>query len=198
MAGKAPAIRAGQSSRQQEQTPSMQDAQFQATQQDVEQSIADFTAAARDVRAFFFGFLSIAAYIAVIVAGTTDLQLVRVDPVTLPLVNVEVPILGFYVLVPLLLLVLHVHLLLQFHHLARRQQVVQGEIDALRPSIGADDAAALYRRFIIFPLVQWLRPAAGRQLRERFAYGAIGWLTPVFFPLFLLVWIQLRFAVRAR
>ena len=30
-------------------------------------------------------------------------------------------------------------------------------------------------------------------MRERVAYGAIGWLTLVFFPLFLLVWIQLRF-----
>lgn len=54
------------------------------TREVVERSIADFTAAAKDVRAFFVAFLSITIYIAVVIAGITDLQLVKIDPVTLP------------------------------------------------------------------------------------------------------------------
>lgn len=165
----------------------------------LDQSIADFTDAARDVRGFFFAFLSITIYIAVVIAGTTDIQLVRIDPVTLPIVNVPVPIQGFYWLVPLLFVVLHFHLLLQVYQLSRRQRTVQAEIavlaaaDAESRTAIDERAAALSRRFIIFPLVQWLRPAAGRTWRERMAYGVIAWLTLVIFPLALLFWAQLRF-----
>lgn len=158
------------------------------TKEAVEQSIAAFTDAAKDVRTFFFAFLSITIYIAVVIAGTTDLQLVRIDPVTLPIVNVGVPIKGFYWLVPLLYWILHAHLLLQFYQLSRRQHVVQVQIAAL-----GEDPAPFYRRFLIFPLVQWLRPPEGRDWRERVAYGAIAWLSLAVFPLAVLLWAQLRF-----
>ena len=56
--------------------------------------------AARLARTVYFTFLLVGVYIAVTIGSTTDLQLLKVSPVTLPIVNVGLPIVGFYALVP--------------------------------------------------------------------------------------------------
>lgn len=68
-------------------------------------------------RAMGFTFVALMFYILLIVAGTTDLQLFLPEStVRLPIVEVELPLLGFYSVVPFLILVFHFHLLINLKH----------------------------------------------------------------------------------
>lgn len=53
------------------------------------------------------------SYIGITIASTTDEQLLLVSPVTLPLLNVDLPIVDFYVVVPWLFTLIHFYLILQ-------------------------------------------------------------------------------------
>ena len=68
--------------------------------------------AARLAHNVYLSFLLLGTYIAVIIGSTTDVQLFKVSPVTLPLLNVQLPIVGFYVVVPWLLLLVYFNLFL--------------------------------------------------------------------------------------
>jgi hypothetical protein len=63
--------------------------------------------AARLARNVYLSFLLLGTYIAIIIGSTTDMQLLKGSPVTLPLLNVQLPIVGFYAMVPWLLWLLY-------------------------------------------------------------------------------------------
>src|SRR5262247_99933 len=92
--------------------------------------------AARLVQNVYLSFLGLGTYIAVIIGSTTDVQLLKVSPVTLPLLNVQLPIVGFYVVVPWLLLLLYFSLLLHLTFLVQRLHRLHAVLVAFR-----DDAA---------------------------------------------------------
>jgi len=75
---------------------------------------------AADVRGLYFSFLLFAFYVAVIVFSTDDEQLLKGAGAELPLLGVELPLVGFYVVIPWLILVFHAHLLSQFYLLSRK------------------------------------------------------------------------------
>lgn len=54
------------------------------------------------VRNLYVAFLAFAAYLAVTIGGTTDEQLLRVGPVRLPVLNVELPLFAFFSIAPAL------------------------------------------------------------------------------------------------
>jgi hypothetical protein len=68
---------------------------------------------ALDLRSFSISFLAFLLYINVTVASTNHEQLLRESPVRLPLLDVPVPIIGFYIFVPVLLVFVHTYVLLQ-------------------------------------------------------------------------------------
>ncbi len=57
-------------------------------------------------------FMAVCAYVLVIVFGTTDLDLLVGRGVKFPVVDVEVPIVGFYAVAPYLLVLVHFNLVL--------------------------------------------------------------------------------------
>jgi hypothetical protein len=59
--------------------------------------------ASQTVAALHVAFMAFAAYFGVIIWGTTHENLLRIDPVKLPLLDVEVPLTTFYGGVPWLL-----------------------------------------------------------------------------------------------
>ena len=65
-------------------------------------------------------FMALCAYVLVIVFGTTDLDLLMGKGVKLPVVDVEVPIVGFYAFAPYLVVLVHFNLLLQLQLLSRK------------------------------------------------------------------------------
>ncbi len=140
------------------------------------------------VRNLYITFLLLGVYIGIIIASTTDRQLLLISPVTLPLLNVQLPILGFYIVAPWLFLLLHFDLLLQLYLLSDKLRVFARDCDGLP----AEAAESLRKRLINFPAVQML---AGLQY-DRFIQWLLAlvvWITVLILPLGLLLWAQIRF-----
>jgi hypothetical protein len=99
------------------------------------------------VRTVYLTFLLLCTYIGVIIGSTIDVQLLRVEPVTLPLLNVQIPIVGFYSFVPWLLVFLHFNLLLQLYLLSRTLHRLNGAVENLKNPV---DQAELRARLFPF------------------------------------------------
>lgn len=74
--------------------------------------------ASQHARNVYVTFLLFGLYLAIIFGSTTHEQLLRESPVTLPLLNVGLPLVGFYWVAPALFVLLHLNLLLQLILLA--------------------------------------------------------------------------------
>ena len=143
---------------------------------------------ARHVRGLYVTFLLFAFYIAVIVFATTDEQLLRETGARLPLLNVELPLLGFYIFIPWLVLIFHVHLLNQFFLLSRKLHNVNRAIASLPEDIQHN------HRELPFPLVfshMIIGTHHSGLLRWAFSLAVI--LTVVIVPITLLLAIQWKF-----
>ncbi|EXJ16938.1 pentapeptide repeat-containing protein [Imhoffiella purpurea] len=144
--------------------------------------------AARHVRNLYVTFLLFAFYITVIVLSTDDEQLLKETGATLPLLNVELPLLGFYIIIPWLVLLFHGHLLLQVFQLSRKLFNFEDLLRTLPPEVER------VHRELPFPL------AFSYVLIGRHHPGLIRWLfrvvvktTMVLLPVLLLVAIQWKF-----
>lgn len=76
--------------------------------------------ASEKVATLHAAFLALCAYVLVIVFSTAGMDLLVGKGIKLPLVDVEVPITGFYAAVPYLLVLVHFNLLLQLQLLSRK------------------------------------------------------------------------------
>lgn len=144
--------------------------------------------AAQSVQKVYITFVLLATYIGIIIGGTTDEQLFRVSPVTLPLLNVELPILGFYALVPGLFVILHFNLLLQLTLLGQKARHFQ---ESLMP-LGRDSQLLMGEKVFGFPIA---RLFLGRDEEPflRLTETLITWIVVIVGPLITLVWAQVRF-----
>src|SRR6516165_868645 len=104
--------------------------------------------AARLAQNLYISFLLLGTYMAVIVGSTTDVQLLKVSPVTLPLLNVPLPIVGFYVVVPWFLLLFYFNLLLHLTFLAQKLHRLHAVLDTLTDETTREDQQA---RLFPFP-----------------------------------------------
>src|SRR6266851_2889475 len=66
----------------------------------------------------WFSYLFVLFYLAIAVGGVKHLDLLFENPVKLPFLNVDLPLIGFFVLGPLLILIVHTYVLLHFVLLA--------------------------------------------------------------------------------
>ena len=87
---------------------------------DVLEQLKNVKADGAEPRNFTITFLSLLLYVNLIIAGTDAEQILRVAPVNLPLLNVPLPIIGFYGFLPWLILLFHLYLLVQ-HYLFSQQ-----------------------------------------------------------------------------
>jgi hypothetical protein len=76
--------------------------------------------ASEKVAALHIAFLAVCTYVVVIVFSTTDVDLLIGKGVKLPVVAVDVPIVGFYATAPYLLVLFHFNLLLELQLLSRK------------------------------------------------------------------------------
>ena len=140
----------------------------------------------------WLSYLFLFFYLFIAVAAVTHRDLLFENPVKLPFLNVELPLLGFFVLGPLLFLVLYAYVLLHFAMLADKVGVFDAE---LRAQIGNDDIRARLRRQLpsnIF--VQYLAgPHEVRTGVMELMLRLIALISLVLFPIALLVFFQLQF-----
>jgi hypothetical protein len=140
----------------------------------------------------WLSYLFLFFYLFMAVAAVTHRDLLFENPVRLPFLNVELPLLGFFVLGPLLFLVLYAYVLLHVAMLAGKVGVFDAE---LRVQIRDDDTRARLRRQLpsnIF--VQYLAgPYEVRTGIMGFMLRLIAVISLVAFPIALLVFFQLQF-----
>jgi len=127
-------------------------------------------------------------YVGLIIASTTDVMLLKISPVKLPLLNVEIPIKGFYAVAPWLVALLHFDLLLQFQVLAWKLQPFNAEVNRLPEP----HRSHLHKRITSF-FYAYLMGGGEHSAVLRWLYETIRWVTLMFLPLGLLLWAQARF-----
>jgi uncharacterized protein YjbI with pentapeptide repeats len=132
-------------------------------------------------------------YIGIAAGAVTHRNLLLEDPVKLPFLNVELPLVAFFFLAPILFIVSHAYTLMHFVMLAAKVGVFDAELRAQLG--GAPETRDAFRRQLpsnIF--VQFL--AGPRDIRDGglgWLLKAIAWITLVIGPVFLLLVIQVQF-----
>ena len=131
------------------------------------------------------GFLAACVYVLVIVFGTTDLDLLIGKGVKLPFVNVEVPIVGFYVFAPYILVLVHFNLLLQLGLLSRKLHAFDSAASREEKVGGIRD------QLHIFPFTYYI--AGKPEPRMRPFIALLVSTTVIILPLFTLLSLQMVF-----
>ncbi len=146
--------------------------------------------AAKREAAQWLYFVTIMITLAALVGSTTHRVLFLEEPVRVPFLGVELPLLGFYVVVPSIFVVLHFYTLAQLRPMARKLHAFLDELDRQ----AGDDAEARQRalqRLDSFSVVQLL--VLERYAARRFQVALMAWTTLAIAPVLLLLFIQLRF-----
>jgi hypothetical protein len=123
------------------------------------------------LRTYTVGYLTVALYLVVTAANTTHQQLLIGKEITLPIVNVGVPLVGFYILAPVVFVALHSNLLFHLEALALRLQSFGEHAARL------DEAARRRARLLLVPFqfVDWHVRSDEIGLDRAF-YGVAAWL----------------------
>ena len=140
----------------------------------------------------WLSYLFLFFYLFVAVAAVTHKDLFFENPVKLPFLNVELPLIGFFWLGPLLFLILHAYVLLHLSLLAGKVGAFHDELQAQITDV--DTRARLRRQLPSNIFVQYL--AGSHEVRTGFMgfmLRAIAIITLIVFPVALLVFFQLQF-----
>jgi len=140
----------------------------------------------------WFSYLLVLFYLAIAVGGVTHRDLLLEKPLKLPILYVDVPLVGFFVLGPALFVIVHTYVLLHFALLAGKVGAFHSE---LQMQISDEHTRALLRRQLpsnIF--VQFLAgPREARTGIMGFMLRLIAQISLVAGPLALLIYFQLQF-----
>ena len=137
-------------------------------------------------------FLTFGTYLAIAVGSVTHRNLLLEDPIKLPLLNVELPLVAFFWVAPLLFLIFHAYLLLNLRLLVDNVRRYNEVVDAAQLDPKQDNSFRLL--LTNFPFVQLL--AGTSDSRNGLVGGVlrvIVWITVVLAPVVLLVLMQLQF-----
>ncbi len=144
--------------------------------------------AAKHVVGRYTAFLLVSTYLAIVVGSTTDEHLLRESGLRLPIFNVELPIVPFYAVMPVLYLILHANLVLLLCLLSDKLRSLDDAIQKLPEEVRRDE------RRLVHPFAfahMWIGSA--ERVHVRGLLKAAVWLTIIIGPLFLLCWIQRQF-----
>jgi uncharacterized protein YjbI with pentapeptide repeats len=142
--------------------------------------------------ALWLSFLTFMAYLTMTAGAVTHEDLLKQTAIKLPVMNVELPLVGFFCIAPLFFLLFHFYLFLQLIILVRK---VAGFDAALQAVVETDEEREEYRRRLdTFLIVQFLIGAE----EERNGLIAkllrsVAWITLVLLPILLLLQFQLTF-----
>jgi hypothetical protein len=147
----------------------------------------------------WLSYLFVLFYIAVAAGAVTHADLLLENPVKLPFLSIELPLLAFFFLAPLLFLITHAYTLVHFVLLAKKAGRFHNELrkqipDSSENPKAADMRTALQRQLPSNVFVQFL--AGPDDIRDR-GFGrllkTIAWTTLVVGPIALLLLLQIQF-----
>src|SRR4051812_10903014 len=96
---------------------------------DVEALEKSLNDSATRVSTIWISFLTFSLYLLVAAATVTHRQLFLAEPLKLPVLNIDLPLWGFFFLAPILFVILHAYLLVQVILLARTAAAYNEAVD---------------------------------------------------------------------
>ena len=122
----------------------------------------------------------------------THLDLFLEKPIKLPLLNVDLPLVGFFVVAPTVLLIFHFYVFLQLAGLAGKANDYNTLLVTDAPV--ASDRQYIRQRLDVFPILQFLAgPRDQRTGFTGFSLRLIAWITLVATPVLILLQGQVTF-----
>jgi hypothetical protein len=91
---------------------------------------------AERVQTLWFSFLTFMLYLAIATGTTTHRMLFLESPLNLPVLNIALPLLGFYILTPVIFVVLHFYMVLNLVLLARTAKAFEDALVRTFPQDG--------------------------------------------------------------
>jgi uncharacterized protein YjbI with pentapeptide repeats len=159
---------------------------------DVEALERSLNDSATRVSTIWISFLGFALYLVVAAGSVTHRQLFLEDPIKLPALNVDLPLVGFFFLTPILLLLFHAYVLIQILLLGRTAATYNDVLD--RTVRTSSDNAAMRQRLANTLFAQIF---AGSPRERRGLLGGllrmIAWLTLAIAPVLVLLLFQFKF-----
>ena len=171
-------------------TPALQDSAKKADDlEEIKKAVED---AASVSGALWFSYLFVLFYFAVAAGAVTHADLFFENPVKLPFLGVDLPLLAFFFLAPILFVIIHayilVHLVMLTDKAKRYHQALHRQIEdnAIRDGLRRQLPSNVFVQFL----------AGAPETREGpfgWILRAIGWTTLVIGPVLLLLLIQIQF-----
>lgn len=141
-------------------------------------------------RNMWIAFIAVLAYLIVTIAGTTHRDLLLNNPVTLPFLQVDIPLFSFFIYGPLVVLALHLGLLVQHAMLAFKLfRVTELMQDGGWHRMGPDPRRSKLHAYIFSQLIAG--PDRGPLMG--FLMGLMTWFSLVALPVFTLLFFQVAF-----
>jgi len=152
----------------------------------IEKLLEAANSASQTVAALHVAFMAFVTYLGVIVWGTTHDDLLRISPVKLPILDVDLPLTTFYSFVPWMVVLLHFNLLMQLELLSCKLW----NLDRDLPDTPAGQQVR--NRLFIFPFTHLI---AGRSevWLIRWLLSLVVGITVIALPLLMLLAAQIRF-----
>ncbi len=150
----------------------------------------------------WLSYLFVLFYLAVAAGAVTHADLFFENPVKLPFLNIELPLLAFFFLAPILFLIVHaytlVHLVMLTDKAKRFDAALRKRFDAaLRKQIGDENSDVRDNLRRQLPSNIFIQSLAGpKDIRESpfgWLLRAIAWVTLVIAPVLLLLMMQIQF-----
>jgi uncharacterized protein YjbI with pentapeptide repeats len=141
----------------------------------------------------WFSYLSLLLYLAIAVGSVTHKDLLLESPLRLPILNVDLPLVAFFVLAPFMFLVSHAYTLIHFVMLAQKAGALDDEVNAHYGD--APDTREGFRRQLPSNIFVQLLAGPGdiRMGGLGVLLSLIVWITLVLAPVLLLLLIQVQF-----
>ena len=137
-------------------------------------------------------FITFQLYLAIAFGSVTHRDLFLETSIKLPLLNVDLALVGFFVVAPLLLLIFHFYLFLQLLGLASKAKDYNTLLVDEAPA--ASDQRYLRQRLDVFPILQFLAgPSDQRAGFSGYSLRLITWITLVAMPVLILLQGQVTF-----
>jgi len=154
-------------------------------QQDAQALLASANNASERVAGQHIAFMAVCVYVLVIVFGTTDVDLLIGKGIKLPVVNVDVPTVGFYAFAPYLVVLVHFNLLLQL-------QLLSHELFSFDAAVPREEyIGGLRDRLHTFPYTYFLVGRMSPLMRR--LVGLMVSITMMLLPFVTLIALQLWF-----
>lgn len=137
-------------------------------------------------------FVTFELYLAIAFGSVTHRDLLLETPIKLPILNVDLPLVAFFLVAPVVFVIFHFYVFLQLYGLAGKAREYDG---LLKQQVRIDaDRQRLRQRLDMFLILQFLAgPKEQRTHFQGFSLRLIAWVTLVGAPVLILLQAQIVF-----